>query len=68
MAGYARGPFARVADERNRLTLPFDQTPPAPVTPGEVPDVAPPSGLSHIEAGPRANYMAEADAAMKLTP
>ena len=29
---------------------------------------APPSGLSHIEAGPRANYMAAADAAMKLSP
>jgi hypothetical protein len=43
MAGYARGPYARVADERNRLISPFDQPPPAPVTPGEVPDVAPPA-------------------------
>jgi len=37
MAGYA-SPYARIADVRNKLMLPLDETPPAPVTPGEVPD------------------------------
>jgi len=38
MAGYAT-PYARVADVRNKLMLPFEeQNPPAAATPGEVPD------------------------------
>jgi hypothetical protein len=32
------------------------------------PDVGSLAALGHVEAGPRANYMAEADAAMNLTP
>jgi hypothetical protein len=38
MAGYA-SPYARIADVRNKLMLPLDETPPSVVTPGEVPDV-----------------------------
>ena len=49
MMGYARAPYARVADEQNRMMLPFEeQTPPdgspPAVTPGEMPDLPMPYG------------------------
>jgi hypothetical protein len=59
-----------MSGQLNRLMMPDFSPDAAAYAPNALapPDVGSLAALGHVEAGPRANYMAEADAAMNLTP